>query len=353
MNPVVKSSLIGVGGGLFNKGIDYLFNQLNQEDEKQWWYEQQKFIEEHNSPAYRAMQMRKAGLNPFTEASSTPLGNVDSSLPRVNGSDTIDVASIQNSLLLDAERENLVQDTKTKASIEGLNNEKITTESEWRSNIIQQTLNLKQAFEIGLINQDTLKLKFDEFKDAYNLGYNSYLIDWDLKESSKLLNDSLVSLHEKQGEKVDQETLLTSVKYASATFELVLDKIYSKLERDAELKNISINNAFSQAEYDEFLDTQDVRKSLLNVQQAFAKLATDEATRQDALNKITNESDKLIAQQMLDAVKNGESLDYWMMNIIQRDPSAILNSLTNIATAFAPNVNFNRSSSSVVRKTTK
>lgn len=342
----------GLLGGI-NKGIEYLFNQKDKEAEKQWWYEQQKYLEEHNSPAYRSMQMRQAGLNPYSEVSSTPLGNVDSSLPRMSANHTFDVNAIQNSLLLNAQRENIEQDTDLKSSQSGLNYQKIKTESEWRSHIMQETLNLQQAYEIGLITKEQAKLKFNEFKEAFDKGYNSYLIDWDLKESNRLLNESLVTLHEKQGQKVDQETLLTSVKYASATFELILDQLYSELERKANLTNVSLNNAFTSAEYEEFLDTQDVRKSLLNVQVAFSKLAVDEAARQDALSRITNERDKLLAQQMLDAVKEGKSLDYWLLNIIQNDPGAILNSLANIMTSIAPNVNFTRSSSSVVRKTEK
>lgn len=349
----VKSGIIGVAGGLVNMGIQRVFNKMDKEDEQQWWYEQQKYLEEHNSPAYRAMQMKQAGLNPYTEVSSVPLGNVDSSLPRMSTAPTFDVNAIQNSLLLDAERENIEQDTKTKASVEGLNNAKIETESEWRANIIQQTINLKQEYDLGLITKDEAKLKFQEYKDALSEGYNSYLIDWDLKESNRLLNESLLALNEKEGKKIDQETLLTSVKYASATFDLTLDYLFSKLERQAQLNATNIDSAFTHAQYKEFLDTQDVRISLQNVQKAFAKLAVDEATRQDALNRITNEKDKQIAQQMLDAVENGESLDYWMLNMVERDPSAILNSLSNIATSFAPNVNYNRSSTRVIKKTEK
>ena len=339
----------GLVGGL-NTGIQALFNRYDKEEEKQWWYEQQKYLEQHNSPAYRAMQMKQAGLNPYTEVSSTPLGNVDSSLPRMNAPHTFDINAIQNGLLLNAQRENIEQDTKTKASQEGLNQEKIETESEWRSNIIQQTLNLQQAFDLGLITKEEANLKLQEFKEAFNLGYNTYLIDMDLKESNRLLNESLTRLHDKQAEKVDKETLLTSVQYASATFDLMLDKLYSKLEREANLNHITINNAFTEAEYQEFLDTQEVRQSLINVQKAFAKLAVDEATRQDALNSITNETDRIIAAQLLDAAKNGEGFDYWLLNIIHRDPGSILNSLSNIATSFAPNVNYNRSSSTVIRR---
>ena len=349
----VKGSLIGVGGGLLNTGINYLFTQLDKESERQWWYEQQKYIEEHNSPAYQAMKLRQAGLNPYTEVSSVPMGNVDSSLPRMNASHTFDVSAIQNALLLGAERENIEQDTQTKKSQQGLNEQKIKTESEWRSNIIQQTLNLQQELQLGLITKEQAEVKLQEYKDAIALGYNSYLIDWDLQSSNRALNDSLVDLHEKQGEKIDKEKLLISVQYASQSFELVLDKLYSALERQAELYNRQVNNAFTYEEYKEFLDTQDVRQSLFNVQQAFSKLAIDEATRQDALNKIINEKDKIIAQQMLDAVKNGESLDYWMLNMLENDPSAFLNNMSNILTSLSPNVSFNRSSTHVVRKTEK
>lgn len=347
------SGLIGVGSGLLNTGIQRLFDVKDKEAEQQWWYEQQKYLEEHNSPAYQSMKLRQAGLNPYTDRSSVPLGNVDSSLPRMNASNTFDTSAIQNSLLMDAQRENLEQDTNLKASQTGLNESKIETETEWRSNIIQQTLNLKQEYELGLINKEDLSLKLQEYKDALSLGYNQYLIDWDLKESNRLLNESLITLHEKEGQKIDKETLLTSVKYASATFELTLDKLYAEMERVAQLENVSINNAFTKAEFEEFLDTQDVRVSLINVQKAFSKLAIDEATRQDALSKITNEKDKQIAEQMLDAVERGDALQYWCLNMLENDPGAILNALSNIVTSFAPNINFSRSSSSVIKKTMK
>ena len=350
---IMEPFMLSIGAGIANTGIQALMKSAETDAEKQWWYEQQRFLEQHNSPAFRSNQFRQAGLNPYTETSAVPLGNVDSSLPRMPSSTTFDVNAIQNSLLVNAQRENIEQDTQTKKSVEGLNYEKIATESEWRSQIIQNTLNLKQEYELGLITKEDAELRLQEYKDALSRGYNSFLIDMDLKESNRLLNESLATLYDKEGKKVDQETLLTSVKYASASLQYSLDLIYSELEREAALTGVDLNNSFTRAELDEFMDTQEVRVSLLNVQKSFAKLAVDEATRQDALNKITNEKDKLIAEQMLDAVKNGEGLDYWILNMMEKDPGAFLNSMTNIITSIAPNVNYNRSSSLVTRKTAK
>lgn len=343
------------GLGVLNTGIQYLFNQKDKEDEKQWWYEQQKYIEEHNTPAYRAMLMRKAGLNPYTEVSSTPLGNVDSTLPRINAPHTFDVNAIQNSLLLNAQRENIEQDTDLKSTASGLNEEKIKTESEWRSNIIQQTLNLQQAYELGLITKEDANFRLQEFKDAYNAGYNSYLIDMDLKKSTQLLNDSLQALHVKQGEKIDKENELLAVEYAAATFELILDKFYSAAERSAHLKGVRLDNAFTEAEFAEFLDTQEVRIALFNVQKAFSKFAVDAAARQDALDKIDNEYDRHIAQQILDASKDGDSMRTLMLKEYRRDAPSLMNAALSFVGAISPRTTFNRSSSTthVIRENKK
>ena len=342
-----------VATGAANLAIQRHFNQLDKEDEKQWWYEQQKYLEEHNSPAYRSMQMRKAGLNPYTEVSSTPLGNVDSSLPRMSASDTFDVNAIQNSLLMQAQKDNLKSQTKKNLSEAGLTDAKTLTETEWRSNLIQQTLNLQQEFALGLITEDERKLKFQELKDAYDSGYNSYLIEMDLAKSTQALNDSLVKYNDAKTERERQETLNALVVNAAMTFQLELDRHFQPLIQKAILDGKSINNSFDAEKLKEFLETQDVRVSLNNVQQAFAKLAADEATRQDALNRITNETERIIAEQILDKAKNGEGFDYWLLNLIQKDPGAILNSLTNITNSFAPNVNYNTSSSRVIRQTQK
>lgn len=355
MTKTLISSLIPTVGGIVNKGIDAVFTHHDREEEKQWWYEQQKYLEEHNSPAYRAMQMRKAGLNPYTEVSSTPLGNVDSSLPRVGSSPTFDVNAIQNSLLVQAQEENLKSQTNKNNVDAGLTESKQITETEWRSNIIQQTLNLQQEYELGLVTLSERQEKFYELKRAYDAGYNSYLIEMELSKSSRDLNQSIIALNEVRAGKEHQETLNLAVQNAAMTFQLELDRFFEPLLREAELESMSIYNKFESAKFQEFMDTQDVRISLQNVQKAFAKLAVDESARQDALARITNETEIIIAQQLLDAAKNGEGFDYYILNLVTKDPGAALQSLTNIMTAFAPNVNYNssRSTTRVTRKNEK
>lgn len=339
------------GTGLLEKGIDYLYNEHNKEDEKQWWYEQQKYLEEHNSPAYQSMLLRQAGLNPFSEVSSTPLGNVNSSLPN-SPLAHIDQSALTQSLMVNSVIQKNEADAH-KANVEsGLIEEKTKTETEWRSNIIQKTLNLQQEFQLGLITQEERDAKLKEYKEALANGYNSYLIEQDLADSTKSLNDSIIALNEAKEGKTYQETLNLAVEYASLTLELQLDRLFEPLIRQAELDNVSLNLKFTEAEFNEWLDQQETRKSLHNVQIAFAKLAVDEAARQDALNRITNEADKILAEQILDAAKNGDGFDYFLLSILKDNPSAVLTSMSNILGSFAPSYNINRNSTTI-RKISK
>lgn len=279
----VKSGLIGVAGGLVNTGIQRLFTNLDKDDEQQWWYEQQKYLEEHNSPAYRAMLMKQAGLNPFTEVSSVPLGNVDSSLPRTNASHTFDVSAIQNSLLLDAQRENIEQDTKTKASVEGLNEEKKLTETEWRSNIIQQTLNLKQDLALGLISEDTAKIKFSQLKDAYDAGYNEYLIDWDLAESTKALNDAEIDYRKAQEEYLNLKGQIASEQN---------EKQKAVLEAQADALKASATQSYAQAVLAHA--QSEVAKSTKLKLDNDVKLANNEEARKAAMHLLNVAEQQLI-----------------------------------------------------------
>lgn len=280
-----EESAIGVIGGLINTGIQRIFTQIDKEDEQQWWYEQQKFLEDHNSPAYRSMLLRKSGLNPYTDVSSVPLGNVDSSLPRTNTPHTFDVNAIQNALLLDAQRENIEQDTKTKASVEGLNEEKKQTETEWRSNIIQQTLNLQQDYDLGLINKDTFELKFNQLKDAYDAGYNEYLIDWNLAKSSQALNESQISYNKAQED------------YLSLKGQIAIEqneKQKEVLEAQAEQLRASACQSFAQAL---LANAQsDVAKSTKIKLENDVKLANNEEGRKAAMHLLDVAEQKLINQ---------------------------------------------------------
>ena len=336
------------GAGFLEKGIDYLYNEHNKADEKQWWYEQQKYLEEHNSPAYQSMKLRQAGLNPYSEVNSVPLGNVNSSLPN-SPLAHIDQNALSQSLMVSSVIDKNNADAH-KINVEsGLIEEKVKTESEWRSNIIQQTLNLQQAFNLGLITEEEQNLRLKELKEAYENGYNCYLIEQDLSESTKKLNDSIIALNEAKEGKTYQETLNLAVQYASLTLELELDKFFEPLMRQAELDNIALNIAFDKAQFDEWLDLQDTRKSLYNVQIAFSKLAVDEAERQAALSRITNETDRIIAEQLLEHAKEGNGLRYFIGNLFYNDPGSALMSLSNIATAFAPHYNVNRNSTTINR----
>ena len=330
--------LITGGVGVVEKGIDFLYNEYNKDSEKQWWYEQQKYLEEHNSPAYQSMLRRKAGLNPYDGLDSVPLGNVNSSLPNSPLSN-IDQSALSQSLMVNSIIEKNEADAHKSNVESGLISEKIKTESEWRSNIIQQTLNLQQAFDLGLITKEERQLRLDELKKAYQNGYNSYIIEQELAESTKSLNDSIISLNEVKEGKEYQETLNLAVQYASQTFKLALDRFFEPLMREAELDGVSLDNKFKQEEFKEFLDTQDVRVSLLNVQKAFAKLAVDEATRQDAISKLRSEYDKYIAETILDAAKDGRTaLDAVLIDKFTENPTALLGTIANIVSAFAPNI---------------
>lgn len=339
------------GAGFLEKGIDYLYNEHNKADEKQWWYEQQKYLEEHNSPAYQAMKLRQAGLNPYSEVQPVSLGNVNSSLPN-SPLAHIDQSALSQSLMVSSVIDKNNADAHKSNVESGLIEEKVKTESEWRSNIIQQTLNLQQAYTLGLITEEERNLQLEELKKAYENGYNGYLIEKDLAESTLKLNDSLILLNEAKQGREYQETLNLVVEHAAMTLELELDRFFEPLMRQAELDGVNLNLKFSQEEFKEWLDTQDVRIALFNVQKAFAKLAVDDATRQDLLNRIINESDRILAEQILDAVKNGDGLDYTILSIMKDNPSAFLTSLSNIVGSFAPSFNINRNSTTI-RKVVK
>ena len=167
------SAPIGTGLGLVTGGINALYATATQQQQiqaqKDWWYEQQKYLEEHNSPAYQSMKLRKAGLNPYQGVGSHPLGNVSSDLPGrpMELFNTGAISGLMQTLSQLDVNEAHVNQLDAQAGLFGAQTH---TEEQRYQTLIQQWFLNEIAYEIGLIDAEERGIKRDELKKAYEEG---------------------------------------------------------------------------------------------------------------------------------------------------------------------------------------
>lgn len=332
-------------------GKQYQYNEMAAENayERQldFWTKQNQY----DSPASQIRRLRAAGLNPGLI--NGQLGNTSNNLSSVSSSSVstppggpapgkLDVMQI---MMQDESIKNLAADTAVKRENAEyqrmLNKQEAIRTNDFESyyQLLKDELtnrkNLTEAQEEYYRNQ--AKKSFEEARSAAVAANNAESAESagvnPIIDSHKL-TEAQIQHYMKQKEEIDARVRSLGVDTAAKQFALDLSKIYDE-------QFLKLNLSARETEVQEFLDTSDVRVSLYNVQKSFAKLAVDEAERQDALNQITNEYDKHIAQQILDATKDGSnSLDAVLLKYFTENPASTLSAIGSLA-SFSPNITNN------------
>ena len=317
---------------------DRQFNAEQAEINRQWQEEQYK---KYESVAAQMQQRQQAGLNPNEQIQAMSVGSGSTasssshSLPPISADFSLfsQIPSmIANLQLTKAETENIKQKTATERVegmrkavelndymafreyyLEGLKHDTKTKEF----NMKEAEANARKAFDDARIAH----VNANNAEGAAAAGINPIIDGHNLTEAQ-------IQHYMKQKEEADARIRNLNVDTYAKEFALSLSKIY-----DAQFLKLQLSERETQVR--EFLDTSDVRVGLQRVQQYFAKFALDEATRQDALNQITNEYEKHIAEQILNSARDGNtSFDAVILKSFTENPGSTLNAIVDLFSIF-------------------
>lgn len=334
MEPITLAGIIAGGATLAAGGAQIASNANINKKNRNWqsaeaqktrqW--QELMYQRYQSPTAQADQMAAAGMNPYSHTESpSSVGSgstasmpsqfpLDLSSPIAGAAEQINNSIMQREQInqMRQQTESIYLDNVRKAfengnAVEVYKKQMEILESELRSKILTE-----QEFHKRV---DMLQLEYDQRKNASDSGINPYVDDH---------NESVARVNQIK-QNIDNLKVDNEVK----SFALETSKLYDRAF-------LSLDYKARKQEVQEFLDTSEVRVSLFNSQKSFAKLAVDAASRADALDTITNETQRIIAEQILDAAKDGlTSFDAVLLNAIASDP---LNALAAIQ-HLIPNVN--------------
>ena len=319
------------------------FNAEEAEKSRDWQEEQYK---KYESVAAQMQQRQQAGLNPNEGISSmsvgsgstastsanqiSPLSKTDFSLfSQIPGMSTqVQQTKLQNKLLgeqtlgvkLDNEAKRM---QNAKLAIE--TNDYPSYYSLMKEGLVKGNQLTDEQIKKAFDEARMAHVKANEAEDAYNAGVNQIVDGHNLTEAQ-------LQYYMKQKEEIDARIRNLNLDADAKQFALNLSKIYDE-------QFLKLDLAARETEVKEFLDTSEVRVSLYNVQKSFAKLAVDEATRQDALAKIKSEYELHIAQQILNAAEDGEtSFDAVVLKYFCENPGSTLSALASLGASFRPNI---------------
>lgn len=326
MDPLTIAGIIAGGATLAAGGAQIAANSNMNRKNRAWqskeaektrnW--QELMYSRYQSPQAQADQMAAAGINPYshTESPSSVGSGSSATLPSQYPLDLSSpvagaVEQINNTIMqreqikqMRQQTESIYLDNIRKAFDNGNAAEVYKKQMEILESELRAKALTEQEFKIRV---DMLQLEYDQRKSAADNGVNPF-----------------EDAHAESVARVDQiRQNISNLKVDNSVkrFALETSKMYDRQFLDLDLKA-------REREVSEFLDTSEVRVDLYNSQKAFAKLAVDAATRADALDTITNETQKIIAERILDAAKDGKtSFDAVLLQTLANDP---INSLSAI-----------------------
>jgi hypothetical protein len=271
---------------------------------------------QYESPQAQAAQRMAAGLNPSEGVSSQSVGNsstASASSSALPPGRAMDFSAIADIPLIAAQLKNLKADTEKKK--QEAQTEKNRTRTEWFNSIIAETNSqnrkaiidaelalLKTQMQKGGFEAKEAEERYAMLKEFRDSGGNTFQDASDNTQSQTALNQFELNMRQKFDEKFN-----------------------------------SLNYQAREREVKEFLDTSETRVSLHNAQIGFARLAMNEAERNDALNSIRNDISKYYASQILNAVKDGKPLKGVMLDLLIDNPAAAISAFSSLAN-FAPNI---------------
>lgn len=270
MSPITARSLIGAGGGLLAGGLNAIYSSALQKQqmrlEKEWWYEQQKFLEEHNSPAYQSMKMRQAGLNPYSGVSPQSLGSINSELPRrpnqlFNTGDIVGLMSAMSEIQLnDAHAKQLGSQAGMQDSQGELYGAQKGYYSQMTQNLIQEWFNLEIAYQVGLIDLDERNIKRNELREAFENGEYTPTSDAH-RAAEDTHNESFETTREKKSvNDLRDDAVLLGYNPFKSEFEL----ISAQIENEKARKFLIDAQTAREIAYEELLDSQEIGQTMQN-----------------------------------------------------------------------------------------
>lgn len=254
--------ILGGVAGLVNTGVDALFADQAHQRQFEFWEKQQ----EYNSPANQAMRLRSAGLNPYTEVSSVPAGEL-SSVPKA-GQTPFNVGAILESMTNSAQIDYLQSKANESEANAGLIGEKKLTEIEYRNKVVQDAALTMQAYELGLIQKEEYELKMDRLKEAMDYGYNEYLIDYDTFLSDEAIKLSQIDLNSALKDFYDASTDVKKQEKYEVYERALLHKANRALAKSdywlnwAQKNHLELGDRVSRAEFKEYLNTATHRENM-------------------------------------------------------------------------------------------
>lgn len=321
------------------------FNAEQAELSRQW---QEKMYNLHESPQAQAQALRQAGIaltdgiqNMSVGSASTASGG-GSALPAAPSpwtgvGDAIGAGLSQLPFVKEQIKQAKLQTALQQEQLTQQISETLIKQLEAANTPAMIDAALREANERvnGLVIDNKSKehlremneIEANKAREAYDAGINERV---DAHNESVARIKKIVSEIESIG--VDNE-----VKRFALSLSKKFDEAFLNLDLQARQKEV-----------EEFLETSDVRLSLYNAQVGFARLAMNAAERADALEKLTNEYEVHIAEQILDAAKDGKtSLDAVFMKYFAEDPGATLSALSGLIDV--PTINNNNYSKTIVR----
>lgn len=261
----IGGPILGGVTGLVNTAVEDMFAEKAHQRQLEFWKTQQ----EYNSPANQAMRLRSAGLNPYSEVSSVPAGEL-SSVPKA-GQTPFNVGAILESMTNSAQIDYLQSKANESEANAGLIGEKKLTEVEYRNKIIQEATNYMQAYEIGLIQKEEYELKMDRLREAMDNGYNEYLIDYETFLSDEAIKLSQIDLNSALKDYYDASTDVKKQEKYEVYQRALLHKANRALAKSeywlnyAQKNHLELGDRVTKAEFKEYLDTDTHRQILRNL----------------------------------------------------------------------------------------
>lgn len=319
---------------------------------------QEKMYNKYQSPQAQAQQMQSAGINPYLQGnvSTQSVGSSSTaSLPQGQSPDIGSgiAAGIASLGELPTAVEHFKQlKTKTKSDEKQLEKQSLEIQSMQydlymksidagdyetahqikmdtlresyefqkasRREKLQLVANAEQAHRLLVEQTRRAKLDNDMFEDAVGDGVNSYKDDHEL---------ALARIDEIRQSIINQQTQNEADK-----FSLHLSQLFDE-------RFLNLDYQAREQEVKEFLSTSDERVYMHHLQTELMKLAKNEADRNDALSHINNEVELQIAQNILNAAKDGgSSLDAVLLKYFASNPASSLNSILSLVGTLKPNI---------------
>ena len=330
--------------------------QIKENQKNRDW--QEKMYNQYESPQAQAQQMQSTGINPYLQGnvSTQSVGTASTSAlpqgqtPDIGSGIAAGIASLGE---LPTAIEQFKQlKTKTKSDEQLLEKQSLEIQSmqydlymksidagdyETAHQIKMDTLresyefqkasrrekqqlvaNAEQAHSLLVEQTRRQKLDNDMFEDAVGDGVNSYKDDHEL---------AIARIDEIRQSIINQQTQNEADKFA-----LHLSQLFDE-------RFLNLDYQAREQEVREFLSTSDERVYMHHLQNELMKLAKNEADRNDALSRINNQVELQIAQNILNAAKDGgSSLDAVLLKYFASNPASSLNSILSLVGTIKPNI---------------